>query len=329
MRLISLVFVLLISVYAGSIYNDIGKDSGGNKAAITIAVSKTPLSAPFYIAESQGYFSDSCVNVVINDVIGGKKSFEQVVTGDADFGTSSDSVIVFQALQRHDFVTLASFAQSDNDVKLITRIKNNIHESADLAGRRIGLIRGTASEYLLSTYLALSGLTIRDVILKALSAEQLPQALEQNKVDLIVPWEPYAFMTVESLNSDARTLNTKNLHTLMFNLISRRLVDTEKVEQAVCVMQALNHAVNYIAAEPDKSRKIIVERIGTYQKFIDWVWPDYIFKLSLNRSLLMSLQSQTLWLRDSDKVGTAELPDYRMLLDNRVLKKVNPMAVKL
>ncbi|WP_169719649.1 ABC transporter substrate-binding protein [Psychromonas aquimarina] len=329
MRLISFVFVLLISVYASSIYNDIHKASGRNKATVTIAVSKTPLSAPFYIAESQGYFTDSCVNVVINDVIGGKKSFEQVVTGDADFGTSSDSVIVFQALQRDDFVTLASFAQSDNDVKMISRLKNNISESADLAGKRVGLTRGTASEYLLTTYLALAGLTISDISLHPLSPDELPQALVQNKVDVIVPWEPYAFMTVELLNSDARTLNTKNLHTLMFNLISRRLTDTEKVEQAVCVMQALNDAINYIAAEPDKSRKIIVKRIGTYQKFIDWVWPDYIFKLSLNHSLLMNFQSQSLWIHDSGISKSVELPDYRMFLDTRVLRQVNPMAVKL
>lgn len=329
MRLIVILIVLVVTVFVISVYNDKSKASAVNKPTVTIAVSKTPLSAPFYIAESQGFFDQSCVNVVINDVIGGKNSFEQVVMGNADFGTSSGSVIVFQGMFRDDFVSLASFAQSDNDVKLISHVKANIIDSIDIAGKRIGVTKGASGEYLLSTYLALSGLTIADVKVHSFSADKLPQALFDHKVDVIVPWEPYAFQTIQMLNNEAKTLNTKNLNTLMFNLISRRLDSTEKLKKATCVLHALNDAINYISTNPDNARKIIITRIGATQKFIDWVWPDYIFKLSLNRSLLMNLQSQASWMLESGLVDTVKLPDYKLLLDTRALKKVNPMAVRL
>ncbi|WP_415227227.1 hypothetical protein [Psychromonas sp.] len=47
--------------------------------------------------------------------------------------------------------------------------------------------------------------------------------------------------------------------------------------------------------------------------------PDYIFKLTLNRSLLMDLQSQGSWLLESGLVATDKLPNYRLLLDARAL----------
>lgn len=321
-------------------YKNKADNANHNKPTITMAVSKTPLSAPIYIAESLGFFDQSCVNVVIDDVIGGKKSFDQVMSGNADFGTSSNSVIVFQSMYQNNFVTLANFAQSDNDVKLITHLNmqanQNINadiktntDAISMLGKRIGVTRGSASEYLLSTYLALLGLTIYDVEILSYSPEKLPQALLNNEVDMVVAWEPYAYDAVQMLKTDAKLINTKNLNTLMFNLISHPINNEEKLAQATCVLDALKVAINYISTNPKSSRQIVATRLNEDPKFIDWVWPDYIFKLSLNRSLLMSLKSQGIWMIDSELVEAENIPDYKLFLDERALKTVNPMAVRL
>jgi ABC-type nitrate/sulfonate/bicarbonate transport system substrate-binding protein len=324
------VFLVLVTLGAGLLaYENITNSSIISKPTVTIAVSKTPLSAPFYIAESQGFFKESCVNVEINDVIGGNNSFDQVIKGNADFGTSSASVIVFQGMYRSDFVTLASFSQSDNDVKIISHEKANIVNSIDIKGKRIGLTKGASGEYLLSNYLALSGLTSDQVEVVSFSPDKLPQALLEQQVDVIVPWEPYAYEIIQKLNTEVKTFDTKNLNTLMFNLVSRPLDSKEKLEQSACVLQALNDAINYISINPKKARQIIAKRINASLQFIDWVWPDYIFKLSLNRSLLMNFKSQAIWMIDSGLVGRSKLPDYKLLLDERALQKVNPMGVRL
>ena len=116
MKWIAIVIVLGVLEVAVSAYEN-STDKVVNKPTVNIAVSKTPLSGPIYIADSLGFFEESCVDVEITDVIGGKNSFDLVITGEADFGTSSGSVIVFEGMFRNDFVSLASFAQSDNDVK--------------------------------------------------------------------------------------------------------------------------------------------------------------------------------------------------------------------
>jgi ABC-type nitrate/sulfonate/bicarbonate transport system substrate-binding protein len=74
------------------------------------------------------------------------------------FGTSSDSVIAFQSLTMPSFVSHAMFVQSDNDVKLITHSADNIKSAVDLKAKKVAVTQGTASEYLLSTLLAIKGL---------------------------------------------------------------------------------------------------------------------------------------------------------------------------
>jgi ABC-type nitrate/sulfonate/bicarbonate transport system substrate-binding protein len=301
----------------------------GDKIPVKIAVSKTPLSAPFFIAKEMRYFEESCVKVTLDKTIGGKLSFEKVVTGQADFGTSSDSVIAFKSLSRSDFSTLTTFVQSDNDVKIITLDKSNIHTSKDLVGKRIGLVEGSAGEYLLSTYLAIGGGDINDVDIQNIAPDKLQQALLDNHVEAIVSWEPYAYQSINNSKFKTKQLNTKNIYTLSFNLISQKIRTQSQLKSAECVINALHKAINYIAAKPTKSQKILIKHLELDQGFINWLWPDYIFKLSLNRTLMMSLESQANWAIKTGMVQPRAIPDYHKIMDSRALEKIDNNAITI
>jgi len=300
-----------------------------DKISIKISVSKTPLSAPFFIAQEMKYFEESCVKVTLDETIGGKQSFEKVVNGQADFGTSSDSVIAFKSLNRDDFVTLTTFVQSDNDVKIITLDDNNIYTSKDLVGKRIGVVKGAAGEYLLSTYLAIGGVGINEVVIQDIAPDKLQQALVDKEVEVIVSWEPYAYQSIHNSEIKTKLLNTKNLYTLSFNLISQRLNTQSQLNSAKCIIDALHKAINYIAAEPTNSQNILIKHLELDQAFIKWLWPDYIFKLSLNRTLMMSLESQAQWAINTGMVQKRNIPDYNKIMDPRPLEQIDRKAITI
>jgi len=298
------------------------------KHAVTIAVSKTPLSTPFYVAKAIGAFDKTCVQVKFSEVVGGQKAFSEVMSGKADFGTSSDSVIAFQSLANKDFVTHAMFVQSDNDVKLITHPSAQINSAADLKGKRIGVTKGTASEYFLSTLLALEGLTTEDVLLHHFKPDELINGYSQHEVDAIVPWEPFAFNSAQLLGKDIKIHDTKSLNTLSFNLLSLK-ADKIVVEKAKCIIEGLAVAIDYIASHPEKAKKIVIDELQLSSEFIEWVWPDYIFKLSLNQSLILSLKSQVIWAVATQMTEHAELPSVENFIDSRAMLQVDPGAVNI
>ncbi len=298
------------------------------KYSISIAVSKTPLSTPFYVAKSIGAYKDTCVTVEYEEVIGGQMAFAKVVSGEVDFGTSSDSVIAFQSLARKSFVTHAMFVQSDNDVKLMTRPSDKIKSVIDLKGKKIGVTKGTASDYFLSTLLAVDGLTIDDVELYHYKPEQLTNSFINNEVNAIVPWEPFVFNAKQLLEEQIKIHETKNLNTLSFNLISQA-ADQLLVEKAKCVIEGLSIAIGYIASHPEESKKIVEDELNLEPSFIDWVWPDYIFKLGLNQSLILSIKSQATWLLAMQMSEYNEMPNIDVFIDSRAMLQVDPGAVNI
>lgn len=298
------------------------------KYPISVAVSKTPLSSPFYIAQAINAFDNTCVDVKFTQVLGGQVAFKKVISGETDFGTVSDSVIAFQSLKKYAFVNHAMFVQSSNDVKLITRTSDNIQSILALDNKRIGLTKGTASEYLLSNLLALEGLGMSNVKLKNLKPAQLTQSFSNNNVDAFLAWEPFAFEAYQKLGDKITIQDTKSLSWLSFNLISQS-ADSQLVEKAKCLIQGLQTAINYIASNPEDSKKIILKALGVTPDFINWVWPDYIFKLSLNQSLLLNIKSQTIWAIEMQLTKSLAPPDVNRFIDTRALLQVDPGAVNI
>lgn len=299
-----------------------------DKYAVTIAVSKTPLSTPFYVAKAINAFENTCVDVTYNHVIGGQKAFAKVISGDVDFGTSSDSVIAFQSLSDQPFVTHATFVQSDNDLKLITRSSDNIKHVSALKGKKIGVTKLTASEYFLSTLLAIDGLNIEDVTLINYEPQHLVDALMNKEVEAVTPWEPFVFKSNQRHNNEISIHDTKSLNTLSFNLISLT-ANIDRIEKAKCVLQGLSTAIEYIASKPIEAKQIVINELKLSAEFIEWVWPDYIFKLELNQSLLLNIKSQANWLAETHVNARNDFSNINRFIDSRAMVQVNSSAVNI
>ncbi|MGB2742013.1 MAG: ABC transporter substrate-binding protein [Cognaticolwellia sp.] len=320
--------IVFITIGVGIFLFDLQHFWSQKRYPVTIAVSKTPLSSPFYVAKYINAFDDTCAEVEYDEVMGGQVAFEKVMNGEVDFGTSSDSVIAFQSLTSHRFVTHAMFVQSDNDVKLVTRSSDNIKSTTDLKGKKIGVIKATSSEYLLSTLLAIEGLAFEDVELHYYKPEELMVGFNKNEVDAILPWEPFAFQMLQAFGNEVNIHDTKSLSTLSFNLISQT-ADSQLVEKATCVIQGLHTAIDYIASHPQETKQIVIAELGLDPGFIDWVWPDYIFKLGLNQSLVLNIKSQATWAVETNMSESKVVPNSGRFIDSRALLQVDPGAVNI
>lgn len=320
--------ILLLIICIGLLYCYTSNSWFQKQYPITVAVSKTPLSSPFYVAKAINAFDETCVRVEYNEVIGGQAAFNQVINDAADFGTSSDSVIAFASLTEQAFVTHAMFSQSDNDVKLITRTADEITSIIGLQGKRIGVIKRTASEYLLSMLLAFEGLSVDDVDLYYYNPDELLPVFIDNKIDAMVLWEPYAYQALNLLGKKIKTHDTKNLSTLSFSLISKT-PDQQLIDKTVCLIHGLQKAINFIASNPKKAKNIIIKELKLETAFIEWVWPDYIFKLGLNQSLILSIQSQATWAVESQLSEYTEAPNAIKYVDTRALLQIDPGAVNI
>ncbi len=329
MRNLKVITALLVLCVSGGIGWIVMGAFSSAQPAVTIAVSRTPLSAPIYIADSLGYFRSAGVNVELVETEGGNLCYQMMIDGKTDFATSSESVIMFNGFKRQDFDNLATFVRSEHDVKVVTKASMGITSARELQGRKVALIKGSASEYFLDMVLAIEGVELSHVELVHLLPKEMPLALERGEVDAIAVWEPYAYEAVTLLGEDAHWLPSKNLYELTFNLLARKQTVQNNQVAAEKIIRALKHAIEYINANPSDAQRMLRERLKLDQRFIEWIWQDYLFNLSLNRSLILSLENEARWAVDRGLTESKVVPDFRQLLNPNPLMSVSPHSVSL
>lgn len=294
---------------------------------LTVAVARTPLSLPVYIAHEKGYFAEEGLDVRLHDCTGGHRCLKLVLDGQADLATASDLPIVFNAFERADYAVIATLVTSREDNKLIAHARSGVSRPMHLAGKRIGAVPGSSSQYFLETDLLTLGMDPAQQSVVALQPEDMVEALRGGKVDAIAVWEPYAYLATRALGRDAVVLPTSGGYVLTFNLISHRRHVGGRDGDLTHLLRAVERAERFIQARPDEAKAILRSRLQLDQAFIDWVWGGMSFRLGLDQALITTMEGEARWARRSGHVTTRSSPNFLSLLHTAPLNAAKPGSV--
>ncbi|KGY13265.1 taurine-binding protein [Vibrio tubiashii] len=310
---LALVFsVLLVCGVAAYAVFDFSAKKTNSSSQIKIAVSLTPLSSPFFVADQLGIFKHLGLDITLYPCSSGAACTQLMIDRTVDYATASESVLMFQSFERDDLSLLVSFVESDNDLKLLTLKPNHIRTVLDLVGKKVGVIKGTASEFYLDSVL-LSQRAEKNAIEKVyLLPHEMVPALLSFRVDAISAWEPMGYEADLLSVAEVSNLGTKGVYQLSFNLITRSPYLEFVGDEPVRLLRALDMAIEWINSHPKRSISLVAQRLDIPLNQVKWSWEDYLFRLSLGNSLLSNLQLQSRWAIENDLVkGTP--PDFRQI----------------
>lgn len=297
--------------------------------AVTIAMSTTPLSAPFIIAEENGYFLEENLNVTIKEYKGGHRSFKAMLEGEADIATSSEAVVMFNSFKRDDFVLFCTFVTSDNDVKILARQDSGITTIEHLAGRKVGTILGSSAHFFLSQALLTHGVAENTVQQVSLNPEDAPDMLQQNKLDAVVTWEPYAYISKQRLGKDIIEVQHDRNYLESFNALVMREYAENNPDVLQAIIKALAQATDYLNKEKMNSQQIIAKRLNKDIDMIKTTWNDFNYELGLNQWMITSLESEARWAIEHGFIKSDEIPDYVHYLHLQPLERISPESISV
>jgi NitT/TauT family transport system substrate-binding protein len=94
------------------------------------------------------------------------------------------------------------------------------------------------------------------------------------------------------------------------------------------VLRALARAQQFIAEQPQRAKEILAARAKLDPAFIETIFPGFNYRLSLNQSLVSTMEGEARWAVREGHVGAGrKMPNYLDFVASGPLRKAVPNAL--
>ncbi len=322
-----------VAVIIGGIFVAINlKTTGPGKVArpperLIFAVAAVLDSVPALVAHQQGFFAREGLDVEIKFYPAGKDALAAVHRGEAHFATVADLPIVLATLEGADIQIFATICKSGRENSIVARKDRGITTPDQLRGKIVGLIPGTTSEFLLDEFLIMHGIPRTAITIVALKPGETVDVLLSGRVDAVSTWNQYTAKLLKNLGDNGIRFLGEETYQMNWNVVATRDFVVEHKDSINKFVKALYRANNYIASNPDGAQKVAMEAFRLDPAQLKEVWTDYEFDLSLDHTLLMTLENQARWAMKQNKTTAREMPNFQNFFYLDALHRINPAAV--
>jgi NitT/TauT family transport system substrate-binding protein len=325
---VTIILVLIVALSAFLYQNS--QINAEKLVPIDVAYSPFESITLFWVAQEQGFFRQNGLNMTLHKYDTGAAALAGVINGEVDVvvGTT-EFPLAIQALNRQSIQTFASISQS-NFIYLVGRADRGIAEASDLKGKTIGTTFGTISHYFLGKFLTLNNIKIGEITLVDLKTPQeWVDAVVNGSVDAVATAQPSVELAKNGLGANAVVWNIQSNQPLYAQAIASKNWLIEHPGLCVNFLKALYEAEKFVADQPSEAKAIVKQDMNFSDAYIETVWQQNQFSLSLSMPMIFAMESEARWLITNHLTRTSALPDFVDYVYKEGLTSVKPGAVDI
>ncbi len=326
-----LLFVVVVAVLAVAFSSFFFLNSQrfpGNLQSVTYGNLPLETSGLIYVAQSQGFFRQNGLNVVVRNYDTGIASTNALLSGQLEIAGGSEYPLVNAAFQNQSIQAIAGVNKSELEY-LVDRRDHGIENASDLKGKTIALPWGTIVEYYVAQFLSLSGLKTTDVSFVNMTLSQSENALMNGTIDAVANWQPYTNEIVSALGSNAVAWSVQG-SPQSFGVLACRTdwinANPQLVKQ---FLQALYQAEDFINSNPTQAKAIVKQQMNFTAAYMETVWKQNQFALSLDQSLVLALENEARWMIIVKLTNQTAIPNFLNYLYLNGLLSIKPESVNI
>jgi NitT/TauT family transport system substrate-binding protein len=301
----------------------------GPPEKVTIAYATTPFTTLVQIALLKGYFTAEGLDVTPQTHEFGKLALQSVIEGKADLATSGDTPVMFAVMGGKKTHTLAVVARSTKGEAIVARRDRGISTPDDLKGKTIGVTLGTTGDFFLESFLALHGIGREAVRIVDMRPNEMTEAIVTGRVDAVAFWSIFMNQLVRRLGDNGIAFYEETIYSDITCLTAMQEYVKTHPGAVRRILRALIRAEAFVNKDPEESRRLVAESIKIDQVYLDEIWESFDFKVTLDQSLLVSLEDQTRWANRNRLTEAVSAPNYLDFIYLDGLQSVKPEAVRV
>jgi len=321
-RSISILIYLLVFLIA--IFNSTSQAEP--KASLKVGVYPTTYTRLIAIADVKGYFKKSGIEVTIKKYPSGTSALNAVIQEEVDIGTVVDFRFAWKMLEEPLIRVVASTGEVFES-RIIARKDRGIRQPSDLKGKRVGFVSNTISEYALDIFLLEYNISPSEINAVPIPIREQTAAVVTGEVDAISAFVTFAFDAVDSLGDNGLAWDS-TFHTTYNALLVIKEGMIQSPETISSFLKALIMAETFSHLHEEEAKRIIMEDWGFSRKVIDQFWDKTRITVSLNQSIITSLNLYAKWLIKKNKMNI-DPPNVLNFINTDPLDRIAPERITI
>jgi NitT/TauT family transport system substrate-binding protein len=318
------IIVVLAAAAALLLRNNEGKlDS---LPTVRLGVSSSAVNGLIFIAHEQGFFSKRGVKVAMKTYETGVSAVNALVADAVDVATGAEFVMVRKGFDHGDLRAFAQIANT-SPIEMIARKDRSIETVSDLRGKRVGLSRGSSSEFFLGGFLKRSDIPLSSLEMVNLEPYSMEKAFSDGSVDAIVAWEPHVTRIKERFGESVTSWPVQGRDDYYFLIMTKDQFLDRSPDAAKKMVRALLDAEEFARKHPEEVQRSIQERVKNLESDIRPILQRTAFHVRLDQSLITLMEAEAHWMIRNSLTIKKEMPNYLDMIYLKALKAVKPDAV--
>ena len=253
-----------------------------------------------------------------------------MLNGEADIAVGiAEFPLVGRALQKEKIRIIGNIDKAEF-IYLVGRKDRGIEKVSDLKGKRVGTTFGTVAHFHLGRFLNLHGMNMQDITLVDVKTpEEWVNAVVNGDIDAVATAQPYANSVKDRLGANAVVWPAQSGQPLYGLIISTDEWITKHPELASRFLKSLAQAEEYVIHNPAEAKAIVQKRLNLDAAYMETVWSQNQFSLSLDQSLILTMEDEARWMIKNNLTTEKQVPDFLNYIYEDGLKAVKPEAVNI
>lgn len=288
---------------------------------------------PTLIADKRGLFEAEGVKPVVKYSFSGKRNMELLRAGETEYALTALTPVVIDMLgdrtpgNSDDPVILASVVHSTQLNQVVSLQGSGVSRPADLRGRRVGLMKGTNAEFIWWLFTTYHGLDPATVQVADRPLETLADALVAGEIDAAVLWEPWTTRLRQRVGDAVRVHAGSNVYTAKWVVVALQQTVVDQPDKTRALLNGYREAIQYIMHHNHAAFSVYADHAGVSMQSLRELRRGLSFDLSLNWSLIATLQQQVDWARNAGYAKEDFSPDVLSIVEPGPLASIAPTSV--
>jgi NitT/TauT family transport system substrate-binding protein len=324
---VAVILVLLITV-SSFFYLDSQKPYSGKTSSLTLGIYPSEYSSLIYIANDQGYFSDNGIKLALKNYTSGASAVKGMLNGEVDIATASEFVVANNAMQNEGIFALGTVSKYLN-LYLVARTDLGINNISDLAGKKIGVALGSANQFYLGRFLDLNGIKPNQVTIVNVNFVDTPNELANGTIDAAIIFQPYISQIQNTLGDKIVMWHAQADQFGYFEAICTQNWAISNPDLAARFLKSIVQAENFNIIHRDQAIAIVARDLNYTESYVESVWPNYQYTVTLDQSFIVLMQDEARWLISNNLTNTTITPNFINYVYPEGLQSVKPDAVNI